>query len=79
MNEVFKPILESFLIVFIDDILMFLKSEEEHANHFCKVLGILGMQKLYAKIFKCEFLLKAVAFFGAYVVKRRGKGRSRKG
>ena len=45
MNEVFKTILESFLIVFIDDILMFLKSEEEHANHLHTYLAILGKKK----------------------------------
>ena len=64
MNRVFKPLLEFFVIVFIDEILVYLKSEEEHANHFCKVLGILGMQKLYAKIFKCEFWLSSVDFLG---------------
>ena len=51
MNGVFKPFLDSFFIVFIDDILVYLKSEEEHANHLHIVLGVLGKQRLYAKFF----------------------------
>ncbi|WMV19130.1 hypothetical protein MTR67_012515 [Solanum verrucosum] len=49
MNGVFKPFLNSFVIVFIDDNLVYSKSEEEHANHLRIVLGVLGKQKLYAK------------------------------
>ena len=51
MNELFKPFHDSFLIVFIDDILVNSISEKEHVNHLRTVLGVLGMQKLYAKIF----------------------------
>ncbi|WMV41537.1 hypothetical protein MTR67_034922 [Solanum verrucosum] len=44
MNRMFKPFLDSFVIVFIDDILFYLKSEEEHGDHLCIVLGVLGKQ-----------------------------------
>ncbi|WMV23198.1 hypothetical protein MTR67_016583, partial [Solanum verrucosum] len=64
MNGVFKPLIDSFVIVFIDDILVYSKSEEEHVNHLRTVLGVLGKQKLYAKFLKCEFWLKSVAFLG---------------
>ncbi|WMV26697.1 hypothetical protein MTR67_020082 [Solanum verrucosum] len=71
MNGVFKPFLDSFVIVFIDDILVYSKSEEEHANHLRIVLGVLREQKLYAKFSKYEFWLKSVAFLG-HVVSKEG-------
>ncbi|KAH0765510.1 hypothetical protein KY285_001381 [Solanum tuberosum] len=71
MNGVFKPFLDSFVIVFIDDILVYLKSEEEHVNHLRSVLGVLGKQKLYAKFSKCEFWLKSVIFLW-HVVSKEG-------
>ena len=49
MNRVFKPFLDSFVIVFIDDILIYSKSEYEHANHHHTVLGVFGKQNLHAK------------------------------
>ncbi|WMV55149.1 hypothetical protein MTR67_048534 [Solanum verrucosum] len=69
MNEVFKPFLDSFVIVIIYDILVYSKSEEEHANHLRIVLGVLGKQSLYAKFSKCEFWLTLVAFLGHVVSK----------
>ncbi|WMV29212.1 hypothetical protein MTR67_022597, partial [Solanum verrucosum] len=71
MNRVFKPFLDSFEIVFIDDVLVYSKREEEHANHLRTVLGVLGKQKLYAKFSKCEFWLKSVAFLW-HVVSKEG-------
>ncbi|WMV13769.1 hypothetical protein MTR67_007154 [Solanum verrucosum] len=71
INGVFKTFLDSFVIVFIDDILVYSKSEEEHSNHLHTVLGVLGKQKLYAKFSKCEFWLKSVAFLG-HVVSKEG-------
>ncbi|KAH0773664.1 hypothetical protein KY290_010801 [Solanum tuberosum] len=71
MNGVFKTFLDSFVIVFIDDILVSLKSEEEHVDHLCIVLGVLGKQMLYAKFSKCEFWLTSVAFLG-HVVSKEG-------
>ncbi|WMV14744.1 hypothetical protein MTR67_008129 [Solanum verrucosum] len=71
INWVFKLFLDSFVIVFIDDILVYSKSEEEHANHLRTVLGVLGKQRLYAKFSKCEFWLTSVAFLG-HVVSKEG-------
>ncbi|WMV09407.1 hypothetical protein MTR67_002792 [Solanum verrucosum] len=70
MNGVFKPFLDFFVIVFIDDILVYTKSEEEHADHLRIILGIHGKQKLYAKFSKCEFWLTSVAFLGHVVLKK---------
>ncbi|WMV25993.1 hypothetical protein MTR67_019378 [Solanum verrucosum] len=71
MNGVFKPFLDSFVIVFIDDILVYSKSKEEHADHLRIVLGVLGKYKLYENFHKCEFWLTSVAFLG-YVVSNEG-------
>ena len=67
MNRVFKSFLDVFVIVFIDDILVYSRSEEDHANHLRQVLQILCDHKLYAKFSKCEFWLKFVAFLGHIV------------
>nr|GFC45854.1 putative reverse transcriptase domain-containing protein [Tanacetum cinerariifolium] len=56
--------LDKFIIVFIDDILVFSKSKEEHEDHLCIVLQTLRQEKLYAKFSKCEFWLSSVAFLG---------------
>ncbi|XP_070013395.1 uncharacterized mitochondrial protein AtMg00860-like [Nicotiana sylvestris] len=64
MNRVFKPYLDLFVIVFIDDILIYSRSETNHAEHLRIVLQTLQDHKLYAKFSKCEFWLKSVAFLG---------------
>ena len=71
MNRVFKPFLDRFVIVFIDDILVYSRSEEEHVEHLRIVLQTLREHQLYAKFSKCEFWLDSVAFLG-HVVSREG-------
>jgi hypothetical protein len=62
MNSVFMPEPNKFVVVFIDDILVYSKSEEEHAKHLRVVLTRLRDHQLYAKFSKCEFWLKEVQF-----------------
>jgi hypothetical protein len=64
MNSVFMPELNKFVVVFIDDILVYSKSEEEHADHLRIVLARLRDHQLYTKFSKCEFWLKEVQFLG---------------
>jgi hypothetical protein len=67
MNKVFMEFLDKFVVVFIDDILIFFKTKEEHAEHQKLVLQKLRKHKLYAKRSKCEFWLKEVSFLGHVV------------
>jgi hypothetical protein len=55
MNSVFMPELDKFVVVFIDDILIYFKSEEEHAHHLRVILQRLRDHQLYAKFSKCAF------------------------
>ena len=64
MNRVFQPYLDQFVIVFIDDILVYSRDKEEHANHLRTVLQTLRGKQLYAKLSKCEFWLDQVVFLG---------------
>jgi hypothetical protein len=57
MNKIFMPYLDKFVIVFIDDILVYSKDEAEHANHLRIVLQTLREYQLYAKFSNCEFWL----------------------
>lgn len=67
MNTVFREQLDKFVVVFIDDILVYSPDEEVHVKHLREVLEILRQKKLYAKFSKCEFWLKSVAFLGHVV------------
>ncbi|GJV37842.1 reverse transcriptase domain-containing protein [Tanacetum coccineum] len=71
MNRVCKPYLDKFIIVFIDDILIYSKTKEDHEVHLGLVLELLRKEKLYAKFSKCEFWLQEVQFLG-HVVNQNG-------
>lgn len=71
MNKVVMEYLDKFIVVFIDDILIFSKNEEEHEEHLRLVLQKLREHQLYAKFNKCEFWLKEVSFLG-HVITDRG-------
>ena len=71
MNEVFRPYLDQFVVVFIDDILIYSRTREEHAQHLKITLQTLHTHQLYAKLEKCEFWQEEVKFLG-HVVTRQG-------
>ena len=71
INRVFHPYLDKFIVVFIDDILVYSKSREEHAKHLHIVLNILAAHKIYAKFKKCDFWMEKVHFLG-HVISKEG-------
>ncbi|GKE82590.1 putative reverse transcriptase domain-containing protein [Tanacetum coccineum] len=71
MNRVCKPYLDKFVIVFIDDILIYSKSKQEHAEHLKLILELLKKEQLYAKFSKCEFWIPKVQFLG-HVIDSQG-------
>ncbi|GJW51849.1 putative reverse transcriptase domain-containing protein [Tanacetum coccineum] len=64
MNRVCKPYLDKFVIVFIDDILIYSRNEKEHEEHLKTILELLKKEELYAKFSKCEFWINMVKFLG---------------
>jgi hypothetical protein len=71
MNSIFMEELDKFVVVFIDDILVFSKSKKEHEGPLCIVLQRLRDHQLHAKFGKCEFWLTEVQFLG-HVVSSEG-------
>jgi hypothetical protein len=69
MNKVFMEYLDKFVVVFTDDILVYSRSEEEHEEHLPLALQKLRENRLYAKLSKCEFWMKQVAFLGHVISK----------
>jgi hypothetical protein len=69
MNKVFMEYLDMFVVVFIDDILVYSRSEEEHKEHLRLFLQKLQEHRLYAKLSKCEFWMKQGAFLGHIISK----------
>ena len=64
MNRIFRKYLDRFVVVFIDDILIYSRDENEHAEHLRIVLQTLCDKQLYAKFSKCEFWLREISFLG---------------
>ena len=71
MNSIFMEYLDKFVVVYLDDILIYSKNEEEHAEHLRLVLQKLREHRLYAKFSKCEFWLSEVTYLGHVI---SGKG-----
>nr|GEZ63922.1 putative reverse transcriptase domain-containing protein [Tanacetum cinerariifolium] len=71
MNRVCKPYLDKFVIIFIDDILIYSKDEKEQKEHLKAILELLKKDELYAKFSKCEFWIPKVQFLG-HVIGRQG-------
>ena len=71
MNQVFRPFLDQFVIVFIDYVLVYSRSEEEHEQHLRTVLKTLREHRLFAKFNKCEFWLERVQFLGHVITGAR--------
>lgn len=71
MNRVFHPYLDKFVLVFMDDVLIYSKNKEEHEEQLRMVLDTLRKEKLYAKLSKCEFWLDKVTFLG-HIISSKG-------
>jgi hypothetical protein len=67
MNDVLRPFLDDFVIVYLDDILIFSKSREEHIEHVKKVLDVLRKEQLFLKLSKCEFGKTSLIYLGHIV------------
>lgn len=71
INQIFRPFIGKFMVVYFDDILVYSKNEEHHIGHLRQVLQVLRTEKLYANLKKCDFLTNRVLFLG-YVVPNEG-------
>ena len=71
MNSIFSQYLDKFVVVFIDDILVYSKTEEEHDEHLRILLQTLRKHKLYAKFDKCDFYQKEIQYLG-HVISAEG-------
>ncbi|GKE57776.1 putative reverse transcriptase domain-containing protein, partial [Tanacetum coccineum] len=70
MNQVCKPYLDKFIVVFIDDILIYSKDEKGHEEYLKAILELLKKEQLYAKFSKCEFWIPKVQFLGQIINSR---------
>ena len=71
MQQVFRPHLDDFVIVFLDDILVYSSSVEDHRKHLRQVLELLRQHRLYGKMSKCDFFKEEISFLG-HVVSAQG-------
>jgi hypothetical protein len=69
MNNVLSKFLDRFVLVFIDDIMIYSKSKEEHEEHLKSLLQVLREHKLYVKFSKCDFFSKRVNYLGHVITK----------
>ena len=67
MNDVLKEVIGKFVLVYLDDIVIFSKNAEEHVEHVRIVLEVLRKHKLYAKLAKCSFMQSELKFLGHIV------------
>jgi len=67
MNNVFREYLDKFVIIYLDDILVYSKTKDEHVQHLRNVLSKLREHKLYAKIVKCEIMKNVVEYLGHFI------------
>ena len=71
MNKIFRPFLDKFVMVFIDDILIYSRTHEEHAKHLRILYGILREKKLYTRLSQCDFWMKEILFL-RHVISAQG-------
>ena len=69
MNNIFRPYLDKFVLVYLDDILVYSKTGEEHVEHLKTVLELLREHKLYGKLPKCELLSQNIEHLGHIISK----------
>lgn len=67
MNDLFKPFLDNFVLVYLDDVIVYNKTWEEHMCHIKKVIDVLKKEKLYLKLSKCHFGKTSLIYLGHIV------------